>query len=76
MYSGSNPGLTHAFSGVQNATGCGHQGGVGVSGVDPVQQARALTKRKRMKTQLTQLFPLTFATAHVWWMKLTSLQSW
>ena len=42
MHSGSGPaGLTHSF-GVQNATGCGHQGGVGDSGADPVQQARAL----------------------------------
>ena len=42
MHSGSGPvGLTHSF-GAQDATGVGHQGGMGSPGVDPVQQARAL----------------------------------
>jgi hypothetical protein len=40
------------------------------------EHVKTLTKRKGMKTQLTQSLPLTFATAHAWWMKLTSLLSW
>ena len=42
MHLGSGPvGLTHSF-GAQDAARVGHQGGMGSSGVDPVQQARAL----------------------------------
>ena len=42
MHSGSGPvGLTPSLR-AQDAAGCGHQGGIGVSGVDPVQQAKAL----------------------------------